>query len=68
MTKAREPFVMIYRSVLESPAWRRLGLQARRFIECPMSEHMKHGDQRNGSLLAFLLRQRQDGSGHVFAA
>ena len=68
MTKAREPFVMIYRSVLESPAWQRLGRQARRFIEFLMSEHMKHGGQRNGSLLAFLFRQRQERSGHVFAA
>ena len=52
MTKAREPFVMTYRSVLESLAWQRLGLQARRFIDFLMLEHLRHGGKRNGSLLA----------------
>jgi hypothetical protein len=51
MTK-RESFVMLPRDLLESEAWRGLGINARRFLDFLMLEHMRHSGKENGSLLA----------------
>lgn len=45
-------FVKLMRHVLESDGWRRLGINARRFIDFLMIEHMRKGGQQNGLLLA----------------
>ncbi len=50
--KATEPFVMLPRSLLSSTAWQSLNINARRFIDFLMLEHMRHGGQENGHLLA----------------
>lgn len=52
MKKATEPFVMLPRNLLHSAAWRGLGLQARRLVDFLMLEHLRHGGQRNGHLVA----------------
>lgn len=49
---AHEPFVMLPRSLLASAAWRGLGINARRLVDFLMSEHLRHGGQGNGRLLA----------------
>ena len=45
-------FTKSYLDVLESDAWRSLGINARRLIDFLMIEHMRHGGRRNGFLLA----------------
>jgi hypothetical protein len=45
-------FVKLPRKLLESAAWRALGINARRFIDFLMLEHMRHGGKENGALLA----------------
>jgi hypothetical protein len=55
MTKSPQhtkQFVMLPRLLLESEAWRSLGINARRFLDFLMLEHMRHGGKENGSLLA----------------
>jgi hypothetical protein len=47
-----EQFVKLPRSLLESPAWCGLGINARRFVDFLMLEHMRQGGRRNGFLLA----------------
>ena len=51
-TQQTEPFVMLPRSLLESPAWRGLGINARRLLDFLMLEHIKHGGRENGHLTA----------------
>jgi hypothetical protein len=50
--KRSEPFVMLPLSLLTSDAWGSLGLNAKRFIEFLMIEHMRHGGRANRKLLA----------------
>jgi hypothetical protein len=54
MGKAGEggQFVMLPRDLLESAAWRGLGINARRFVDFLMVEHMRQGGKHNGFLLA----------------
>jgi hypothetical protein len=55
MTKSQirtEAFVKLPRTLLESEAWRSLGINARRFLEFLMLEHLRHAGKENGSLLA----------------
>jgi hypothetical protein len=47
-----EAFVKMPRDLLESDAWRSLGVNARRFVDFLMREHMRHGGRDNGRLLA----------------
>jgi len=47
-----EAFVKLPRDVLESASWRLLSINARRFLDFLMIEHMRHGGRRNGFLLA----------------
>src|SRR5271166_386134 len=50
-TKA-EAFVKLPRDLIDSDAWRALGINARRFLDFLMIEHMRHGGRANGKLLA----------------
>jgi hypothetical protein len=57
MSKVRQlakgaQFAMIPRDVMESPAWRSLSINARRFIDFLQLEHMRHGGRENGNLKA----------------
>lgn len=45
-------FVMLTRELLASNAWRSLRINARRFIDFLMLEHMAHGGKENGNLKA----------------
>lgn len=45
-------FIKLPIEVLDSDAWRSLGINARRLIDFLMGEHMRHAGQRNGLLLA----------------
>src|SRR5262249_55953317 len=47
-----EAFVKLPLKLLTSDAWRSLSINARRFIEFVMIEHMRHGGKANGTLLA----------------
>jgi hypothetical protein len=47
-----EAFVKLPRDVLASDSWRLLSINARRFIDFLMIEHMRQGGKRNGFLLA----------------
>lgn len=40
------------REMLRSDAWRSLGINARRFIDCLIDEHMAHAGLHNGRLIA----------------
>lgn len=64
--KHREPFVMLPLSLLTSLAWRSLSLNARRFVEFLMIEHMRHGGKANGKLLAPRRQLEQFGIGSHF--
>ena len=47
-----EPWVKSPRGLLASKAWRSMGINERRLIDFLMLEHMRHGGQRNGKLVA----------------
>jgi hypothetical protein len=47
-----EPWVWLTRELLASPAWQSLSINARRFLDFLMIEHMRHAGKANGSLLA----------------
>jgi hypothetical protein len=47
-----EQFMMLPRGLIESDAWRDLTINARRFLDFLMIEHMRHGGRDNGYLLA----------------
>ena len=47
-----EAFVKLPRDVLESTSWQQLGINARRFLDFLMIEHLRHGGKHNGYLLA----------------
>jgi hypothetical protein len=65
-----EAFIKLPRALLQSTAWRSLGINARRFIDFLMVEHMAHSGQRNGHLLAPRRQLEEAGIGarHVSAA
>ena len=46
------PWIWLSRDLVRSAAWRAQGLNARRFVECLMIEHMAKGGQHNGKLKA----------------
>jgi hypothetical protein len=46
------PYVPLPRSLLKSPAWRSLSINANRLILFLMIEHLDHGGQENGLLVA----------------
>jgi hypothetical protein len=66
--KRSEPFVMLPLSLLTSPAWRALSVNAKRFVEFLMIEHMRHGGQHNGRLLAPRRQLWDFGIGHHFVS
>jgi hypothetical protein len=47
-----EQFVKLPRELLENAAWRGLSINARRFVDFLMIEHMRQAGKRNGFLLA----------------
>jgi hypothetical protein len=49
---ADQPWVWQSRTLRESVAWRSAGINARRFIDFLLLEHMKHGGRDNGRLKA----------------
>jgi hypothetical protein len=49
---AGQPWVWLTREVLASDAWRLLGINARRFIDFLLLEHMGKGGRHNGQLKA----------------
>src|SRR5580765_1616057 len=49
---SKEPFVMLPRDLVRSDAWRSLGINARRFIDFLIGEHLSHGGKNNGKLKA----------------
>jgi hypothetical protein len=65
-----EAFIKMPRDLVRSAAWKSLGINARRFLDFLMGEHMDHGGRENGFLLA--PRRQLEGSGigarHVSAA
>jgi hypothetical protein len=65
-----EAFVKMPRGLLESDAWRSLGINARRFIDFLMLEHLRHAGRYNGRLLAPRRQLEQAGIGarHVSGA
>jgi len=65
---AHQPFIMLPLALLASDAWRSLGLNAKRFIEFLMVEHMRHGGRANGRLLAPWRQLKEFGIGDHFIA
>ena len=47
-----EPWIWLTREVLTSPAWRGLGINARRAMDFLLREHMAHAGRNNGLLVA----------------
>src|SRR5262245_44784376 len=47
-----EPWVWLTRELLRSEAWSSLSINARRFIDFLLIEHLDHGGKENGKLLA----------------
>lgn len=65
-----EAFIKLPLDLLQSEAWRSLGINSRRFVDFLMLEHMMHSGQRNGFLLAPRRQLEQFGIGarHVSSA
>jgi hypothetical protein len=57
-------FVKLPRTLLASAAWRSLTINARRFLDFLMIEHMRHGGKANGLLLAPWDQLEASGIGH----
>src|SRR5262249_39691106 len=49
--KTEEQFIMLYRQVVNSFAWRAASLSCHRFIYCLCEEHMAQGGSENGNLI-----------------
>jgi hypothetical protein len=67
-TPKGRPWIWITREILESGAWRSLSINARRFIDFLLIEHMKHGGRKNGQLLAPRRQLEQAGIGSHFVS
>ncbi|MGD9879963.1 MAG: hypothetical protein AB7F22_09170 [Reyranella sp.] len=65
-----DPFIKLPLAVVDSDAWRTLSINARRFIDFLMSEHIRHYSKKNGQLLAPRRQLEQFGIGarHVSGA
>jgi hypothetical protein len=63
-----EAFVKMPRDLLASDAWRSLGINARRFVDFLLREHMRHGGRKNGQLLAPRRQLEQAGIGSHFVS
>lgn len=66
----QRPFTKSYLDVIQSDAWHYLGINARRFVDFLVIEHMRHGGARNGQLLAPRQQLEEYGIGarHISAA
>jgi hypothetical protein len=49
--KSEEQFIMLYREVINSFAWRAASLGCRRFIDRLCEEHLAHAGKENGNLV-----------------
>jgi hypothetical protein len=63
-----QSWIWITRDILESGAWRSLSINARRFIDFLLIEHMKHGGRKNGQLLAPRRQLEDAGIGSHFVS
>jgi hypothetical protein len=63
-----QSWIWITRDILESSAWRSLSINARRFIDFLLIEHMKHGGRKNGQLLAPRRQLEEAGIGSHFVS
>ena len=63
-------FIKSYLDLLESDAWHFLSINARRFVDFLMIEHMRHAGRRNGQLVAPREQLEKFGIGarHISAA
>jgi hypothetical protein len=63
-------YVIVWRDLLESSAWRALGINGRRLIDFLMIEHTRHAGQENGRLVAPRKQLEQNGIGarHISGA
>jgi hypothetical protein len=66
--KPTEQFVMMPRALLESNAWRTLGINERRLLDFLMLEQMRHGGRKNGDLVAPHRQLVETGIGGRFIA
>jgi len=66
--KPKEQFVKMPRALLQSDAWRTLGINERRVADFLMLEHMRHGGRKNGDLIAPQRQLVQHGIGGRFIA
>jgi hypothetical protein len=65
MKASSEAFIKLPRRVIESEAWRSLNINARRFLDFLMIEHMSHGGRANGKLGAPSSRRRAPSAGKI---
>lgn len=49
-TAPQEQFAKMPRTLMESDAWRSLGINERRVVDFLLIEHMSHGGRKNGAL------------------
>ena len=61
-----KPWMPLPLAVIESPAWRSLGINAHRLISFLMREHMRHGGKDNGRLKAPREQLRAFGLGRKY--
>jgi hypothetical protein len=61
-------FIKLPLELLTSRAWQALGINARRFIDFLMIEHMRHGGRENGLLLAPRRQLEEFGIGQHFVS
>jgi hypothetical protein len=61
-------FIKLPLELLTSRAWQALGINARRFIDFIMIEHMRHGGRENGLLLAPRRQLEEFGIGQHFVS
>jgi hypothetical protein len=59
-----KPWVWLTRDLLRSASWQGLGINARRLVDFLLIEHMNHGGQANGFLLAPRRQLEEFGIGH----
>jgi hypothetical protein len=64
MTDRPDPFVMHYRSLLRSPAWRALSGEGHKVLHRIEEEHMDHGGKENGVLIVTYHDFQENNIGH----
>jgi hypothetical protein len=62
--KTKSQFIMHARALRDSPAWRAISGDAHKFLDLIELEHMRHGGQKNGSLIVTYADMAKYGLGH----